>query len=807
LLTGTVELSAGMFRLFGEAPVEGPLRPDWIYSRVPESERAFVQSIGEGVCPGEPCEFQHRIRRADGSLRTVLHRSMAEADESGQRVRSLVLLQDITAQRVAEQQADQLANFDEVTALRNRGSLMDRFDSVLRQARREEGVLAVLLLGVDRLQLVTESLGYAAADSLLLAVAQRLSGVAAASHTTAHLGSGEFAVLLVGAEAASEEAALALSRSVVDAISQPLLVGDTEVDIPCSVGVARFPVHGDNPDDLLHRAQAARLRAKEQGDNQIALYSAESHSRSANQLAMAAALRRAVEREEFLLYYQPQVDLLSGQMNGMEVLLRWPDGEGGFTPPDVFIPVAEETGLIRPLGEWVIATACRQGVAWQRAGLKPLRMAINLSVRQLQQPDFARRVQAILLDTGEDPRHLGFEITESLLMDESEHIARTLGELQAMGIEISLDDFGTGYSNLSYLRRLPIDLVKVDRSFVHDVTAAPEAVSMTRAVIKMAHSLQMRVLAEGVESSGQLSLLIANHCDRMQGYFFSPPLPADEMAALMREGRRIPEHLLARKGRERTLLLVDDEENIVASLKRLLRREGYHIVTANSGPQGLQRLADHAVDVIVSDQRMPGMTGVEFLRRAKELCPDTVRMVLSGYTELQSITDAINEGAIFKFLTKPWDDERLRGHIADAFRYKEMVDENHRLDQQVRWANQELVLGTERERAGHEEAMQLAARDVLDHLPAPVIGLDEGGVIVFINATAEGLLGQHGPLVGSAAAEVLPQGLRELCIGAEAESAVSLHLAGRPYQAVCRELAGPSPSRGRVLVLSPGLTH
>ena len=255
-------------------------------------------------------------------------------------------------------------------------------------------------------------------------------------------------------------------------------------------------------------------------------------------------------------------------------------------------------------------------------------------------------------------------------MGDLDHARRILHELHAIGIAISLDNFGTSYSNLSVLRSLPLDVLKIDRSLIHDVTAAPEDVSITRAVLMLAKGLKLRVLAEGVETEGQLKLLIANGCELMQGFVFSAPLPASAIEQMLGSGRKLPETFLTRQIKKRTLLIVDDEENVISSLRRLLRGAGYHIVTASSGPEGLARLAEHDVDVIISDQRMPGMTGVELLRRAKELYPDTVRIVLSGYTELTSITDAVNEGAIYKFLTKPWDDERLRAHVAEAFMRK-----------------------------------------------------------------------------------------------------------------------------------------
>ena len=552
-------------------------------------------------------------------------------------------------------------------------------------------------------------------------------------------------------------------------------------------------------------------REAKQGGERACFFKPPSNTSVARRLALESALRHAVERGELVLHYQPQIDLHSGTICGVEALLRWQHPSLGDVSPAEFIPLAEQSGLIVQIGEWVLRQACLQSVAWQRAGYVALRVTINLSARQLELPDLVQRIQAVLLQTGADPARLGVEVTESTLAADVTHAARTLSALRALGVKIGLDDFGTGYSNLSYLRTLPIDVIKVDRSFVHDVTAAPADVSVTRAVITMAHSLQMKVLAEGVETEGQLALLVANGCDQMQGYYFSAGVCAAEVEAMLRENRRLPERFIERQQRRRTLLIVDDEENIVAALKRLLRRDGYHIVTAYSAAEGLQRLTEVDVDVIVSDQRMPGMTGVEFLRRAKELYPDTVRMVLSGYTELQSITDAVNEGAIYKFLTKPWDDERVRAHIEEAFRQKEMADENRRLHREVQQANQELadvnqrlqrLLAAQREQMSLEEGRAASAREVLENLPAPIIGFDVEGLIAFVNRDAEALLPAGASLLGRDAEEALPAPLRDVWRSDDGVSR-TVDLAGRRFRAVCRVMNGNSRSHGRLLVITP----
>ena len=460
---------------------------------------------------------------------------------------------------------------------------------------------------------------------------------------------------------------------------------------------------------------------------------------------LADALPAALARGELCLHFQPQVSLHDGAIAGAEALLRWTSPDWGPVAPDLFIAAAERHGQIGPLGLWVIEQACRQVVAWQAEGMHPPRVAVNLSALQLLDAQLLPQIEAVLHATGAEPQQLGIEVTESASMANPAAAARTLGALRAMGFEISLDDFGTGHSSLSCLRTLPVEMVKIDRSFIADMDRAPESAAVTRSIISMAHALRLRVLAEGVETEPQLTALLRQGCDLIQGYWFSRPLPAANFAALMRSGHVLPTTCTHRRGRQRGLLLVDDEPHVRSALSRLFRREGYRLVTAESGAEGLQRLAEHEIDVIISDQRMPGMTGVEFLRQAKALYPDTVRMTLSGYTDLQSIIDAVNEGAVYKFLTKPWDDELLRGHVAEAFRHKEMADDNRRLQAQVADANRAMAevnarLSAMLREQVHQTDLQTHSADglrgLLDALPLAIVGLDPEDMVVQVNALA-----------------------------------------------------------------------
>lgn len=392
------------------------------------------------------------------------------------------------------------------------------------------------------------------------------------------------------------------------------------------------------------------------------------HDWALERLNLEAALRHALGRDELRLYYQPQVDVETGQIVGVESLVRWQHPQIGLVSPAKFIPLAEETGLIIPIGEWVLRTACTQAKAWKEAGLPSVRMAVNLSTRQFMQPGLADLIAGILQETGLEPDHLELEITESLLMEDVDKAVNILHILKGQGVCLAIDDFGTGYSSLNYLKRFPIDRLKIDKSFVQDITSSPDDAAITLAVIAMARSLKLEVIAEGVETEAQLAFLRARHCHEAQGYYFSPPLPAEKLTELL--GKKWDAQFMPMEQTgscSRTMLLVDDEATITTALSRLLRRDGYRILTANSARQGLELLARHQVGVVIADQLMPEMNGTEFLRRVRELYPDTVRIMLSGHGSLETLVEAINQGAIYKFLSKPVVADLLRTTLREAF--------------------------------------------------------------------------------------------------------------------------------------------
>ena len=806
--SGRLVLSAGLRLLIGLAPDAGVDMNIDALEWVPADERAFVAGIWRNAVPDEAFDFQHRLQCADGRRLVVAHRGVLGVGAN----RGVAILQDVTAQCEAELRVQELSCHDEVTGLPNRSWLLDQVDAAIYAARWDPRVITLLTLHIPRIDRIKASMGFGAGDTLAMALAARLREACADTEIVAQLGDSEFVLMLESAPDSAHATIRQRAEMLLRLLEAPIRLGVTDVFPQCVIGIASFPADAQRPDGLLEAAQAARLDVA--GASGIASFRHETTTRALREMQVEAALRRAIERDELTLVYQPQVDFASGAVRGAEALLRWNSAELGQVGPAEFIPVAERAGLIGSIGDWVIRAACEQSAAWCSRGLPPVRISINLTPAQLQRPDLVRHVEGILTACGADPSCLGIELTESMVADDIERTIAVLRGFKALGVEISLDDFGTGFSSLNNLARLPIDVVKIDRSFMHDVTAAIQQVSVTRAIINMAHGLQMKVMAEGVETEGQLSLLGSHGCDLFQGYWFSKPLPPSELEALLREGKCLPERFVTRLRRNRTLLLVDDEENIVAALKRLFRRDGYHIVTANSAAEGLQRLAEHDVDVIVSDQRMPGMTGVEFLHRAKDLYPQTVRMVLSGYTELQSIIDAVNEGAIYKFLTKPWDDERLRGHVAEAFRQKELADENRRLAGQVASANADLATLNERlERLLMQQRDQTdlladsaaRMRDMLDELPAAVLGIDPDGVLAYVNREAEQSVPTLSALLGCSIAEALPAAAL-LAASNRTRAPLELEFEGQSFQLLSRSFGASAP-RGKLLILLPQPTQ
>jgi diguanylate cyclase (GGDEF)-like protein len=406
----------------------------------------------------------------------------------------------------------------------------DRLEQGIVAARRTGQSLALMFIDLDRFKYINDSLGHQVGDLLLKEVAVRMLGCIRKGDTLSRLGGDEFVVTLEGLQQAEDAAQVA--AKIIKALARPFEIAGHTLNTSCSIGISIFPLDAEDDRTLMKNADTAMYHAKEKGRNNYQFFSSEMNVRAVERHTLETALRLAIERQEFVLYYQPQVDIRTGKVVGMEALLRWVHPERGLLSPATFIAVAEESGLIEPIGQWVLRSACQRARAWQDAGYPPLKIAVNISPRQLLRPrEFSRSLMRTLSATGLDPQYLELEMTESLLLHNAEENIAVLRKLGKDGVRIAVDDFGTGYSSLAYLRQLPIDTLKIDRTFVRDIESDPEDAAIIHAVVAMGHSLDLQVTAEGVESMGQLQALQHLGCDEYQGYLFSKPLPAVEIAA------------------------------------------------------------------------------------------------------------------------------------------------------------------------------------------------------------------------------------------------------------------------------------
>jgi len=441
------------------------------------------------------------------------------------------VVRDITERTYAEEQIKHLAYHDALTALPNRLLFKDRLTVAISHAQRERRKLAVLFLDLDRFKVINDSLGHNIGDQLLQAVSARVQSCVRESDTVARLGGDEFTVLLPQLPH-GEDAAL-VAQKIIDAVRYPFHIEGREFFMTTSIGISLYPDDGIDAESLIKNADTAMYQAKEQGRDNYQLFNAFINAKALQRIALEHGLRKALANQELAVYYQPIFDFRTGRISGMEALLRWNHPTLGMIPPAVFIPLAEAIGVMIPIGTWAMRAACAQAKAWHDAGFRSLSLAVNLSVCQLQQPDLLQRVREILEETGLPSRMLELEITESSAMQSPENSVRTLYDLKKLGVRISLDDFGTGHSSLSYLKRFPIDTLKIDQSFVHDITHDPDTAAIVTAIIAMAHSLRLKVIAEGVEFTEQSSFLKRYGCDQMQGYLIKAPVPVDRFTDLL----------------------------------------------------------------------------------------------------------------------------------------------------------------------------------------------------------------------------------------------------------------------------------
>jgi len=482
-------------------------------------------------------------RRKNGEIFAELLTINAVKNYRGEISHYVSIFADITEHKQTEEHMRHLAHYDALTNLPNRTLFNDRLGQALINAQRDNGKAAVMFLDLDRFKNINDTLGHGIGDLLLQEVAVRLTGCVRQGDTVSRLGGDEFVVLLP--ELNDEKDARLVAQKLLNAAAFPMVLGGHELHISASIGISYYPMDGANSEALMKNADVAMYRAKEEGRNNFQFYHASMNARSFERLAMETSMRYALNRGEFELYYQPRFSLPEGRIVGAEALIRWNHPDLGLVSPGLFIPLAEETGLILPIGEWVLKQVAAQGMSWQQAGFPRLSLAVNVSARQFRRVDFAGEVLQILRNSGFDPHHLELELTESTLMTHAEENIETLKKLNALGIRIAIDDFGTGYSSLSYLKRLPVDILKIDRSFVSEVPDNRDGVAIVEAIIAMAHSLGLHIIAEGVETTEQLEFLQMRKCNEIQGYYFSHPLPVEQFEQLLLEMQAVDDKLQA----------------------------------------------------------------------------------------------------------------------------------------------------------------------------------------------------------------------------------------------------------------------
>jgi len=534
-------VSDEIYRIFG-VPESSPcvFHQLFVHAIHDADQKAWGMAI-ERARSGDIADVELRICRPDGMQRTLLVHIESNLRAGKQHL--LGTMQDITDRKRADEAIRKLAFYDQVTGLPNRTLFREHLSMAMHHARRNGTKIAVLFLDLDNFKRINDSLGHVAGDQLLQEVSSRLqqsircTDLAATDASTperndasknslARLGGDEFTVMLVDIK--HEKHINIVSERILESLNEPFMLAGNRVVVTSSIGIAIYPEDGDEIDTLLKHADAAMYQVKSSGRNGVFFYDDELRRKSRNRIQLEGELYHALEHDEMALFYQPKVSEKSLRLSGFEALIRWVHPDRGMIPPLDFISVAEDSGLIIPMGKWVIRTACRQHQAWLEAGFGPISISVNLSCHQFSDRQLLCSVRDILKETGMKPKYLEFEITESVLMQDADTAMLVLGEMKKMGMKISIDDFGTGYSSMAYLKHFPIDVLKVDRSFIMDIPDDEQDATITTAIVKLAHALGLAVVAEGVENAEQLHFLGALNCDQIQGYLFSPPVPAEK---------------------------------------------------------------------------------------------------------------------------------------------------------------------------------------------------------------------------------------------------------------------------------------
>lgn len=607
------------------------------------------------VKPLQQAELLARVRLHLNlqSMQRLLHSKVLQLRQKGEEIRK-------HKDRLRFQ-----ATHDILTGLPNRYLFEDRLAHAIKLAARNGKSFAVLFIDINRFKFFNDFLGYASGDLLLRHIADQLVKCFRKSDTVAHFGSDQFVVLVE--QSIEDNELTTLANRVLVSLSRPTVIKGEQYSASCSIGISRYPLDGEDTETLLKRADIASCNAKGRGRNKYSIYAEGMQESLYDKPKLERLLRRAIDNEEFVLYYQPQVELKKGTLVGFEALIRWQSPEQGLISPSRFIPIAEESELIVQIGEWVVESVCAQLKRWSNNGFQLVPVAVNISSKQFFDERFSGFIKRVLAENGVDSGYLEIELTESASMGNPETAILRMEKLKEVGVSISIDDFGTGYSNLAYLRRFDVDKLKVDISFVRGITNSPEDRFIVTSLIRLSHSLGLKVVAEGVETEGQCRILMEEGCDIIQGYFFRPPLLLQQALELMKDDSRLqlptlPEMVC------RYVLLVDDETKVLSSLSRIAEeQEDLVLLTAANAEEGYTILAAREIDVVVADYHMPSQDGAEFLMRVKKLYPKAIRILMTGDVSKEALVNAINKAEAFKFIEKPYEVRGFFGALQEAF--------------------------------------------------------------------------------------------------------------------------------------------
>ena len=659
---------------------------------------------------------------------------------------------------------------DEETGLLRAHVFVNQLDARLNECSQSQQTVALLQLSFGGLSVLNETLGDHVTEALLMQIAGILRPLESEGWLLGSMAHDRF--LVAGFGCSDKGDAMAAIGDLLQRFSESIFVEGMELHLTPQAGAALFPLHGGNAQRLMLSARQALTRAMATEHNGVLLYSEELGLQAQRETRLTVDLRSAITRKQMSLTYEPQIDLRTGELVAVDAVVVWNHPEYGMIDQTQIMVLADQTAQIITIGEWIVSQAVAEIQKVQKSTGMSFRVCSSISPKQFRQADGIARLTKILRDNNFPPAMLEIQFTEAALRAVDRSTQETLYRLKDMGVFLTLDDFGTGYSSLSFLKSFPIDRIKIHGSFIQNIARKSEDHAVVRAILSMAQSLKIGSVADGIEKETQHSVVARMGCEFGQGGLYAKSMDVSELVTwvMSYSPGSMKSIGVADEAHLKTILLVDDEANVLSALKRLLRRDGYNILSTTSAAEAFELLATNRVGVIVSDQRMPEMNGTEFLAQVKEIYPNTMRMVLSGYTELQSVTDAINRGSIYKFLTKPWDDEQLRANIAEAFRRLQMELENAALHQEVETVNTELVrlnhileqrVMEKNERIARDTDHMLVLQEVLDNVTVGVLGIDSEGEIALSNQQADAWLSPENKTLVSESIGELPQALSD----------------------------------------------